>query len=110
MGLRASSYNFSHVGYSSLILAVPLLRIFRCEESLLAHKILPPVLMFKYVTTGGGGGGVTEYEMLTKIGKGASSEVMKGQCIRTKKYVAIKCMRHNFNNINKVNHYFMIYQ
>jgi hypothetical protein len=54
MGLRASSYNFSHVGYSSLILAVPLLRIFRYEESLLAHKILPPMLMFRYVTTGVG--------------------------------------------------------
>ncbi|KAH9575706.1 hypothetical protein CY35_01G124700, partial [Sphagnum magellanicum] len=43
------------------------------------------------------------YEMLTTIGKGAFSEVMKGQCMRTKKYVAIKCMRHNFNNINEVN-------
>ncbi|CAK9880013.1 unnamed protein product [Sphagnum jensenii] len=40
--------------------------------------------------------------MLTKKGEGTFSEVLKAQCIRTNKYVAIKCMKSNFENIEEV--------
>jgi serine/threonine protein kinase len=44
----------------------------------------------------------SEYRMLTKKGEGTFSEVLKAQCIRTNKYVAIKCMKSNFENIEEV--------
>jgi renal tumor antigen len=40
--------------------------------------------------------------MLAKKGEGTFSEVLKAQCIKTSKYVAIKCMKSNFNNIDQV--------
>ncbi|KAH9546127.1 hypothetical protein CY35_12G079500 [Sphagnum magellanicum] len=43
-----------------------------------------------------------EYRMLAKKGEGTFSEVLKAQCIKTNKYVAIKCMKSNFDNIEQV--------
>ncbi|CAM6011507.1 unnamed protein product [Sphagnum balticum] len=40
--------------------------------------------------------------MLAKKGEGTFSEVLKAQCIKTNKYVAIKCMKSNFDNIEQV--------
>ncbi|KAL3695768.1 hypothetical protein R1sor_009844 [Riccia sorocarpa] len=40
--------------------------------------------------------------MLAKKGEGTFSEVLKAQCIRTSKYVAIKCMKNNFDSIEQV--------
>ncbi|XP_024389105.1 uncharacterized protein [Physcomitrium patens] len=40
--------------------------------------------------------------MLAKKGEGTFSEVLKAQCIKTSKYVAIKCMKSNFNSIDQV--------
>jgi len=45
---------------------------------------------------------ILEYHMLAKKGEGTFSEVLKAQCIRTNKYVAIKCMKSNFENIEEV--------
>ncbi|BBN01677.1 renal tumor antigen [Marchantia polymorpha subsp. ruderalis] len=43
-----------------------------------------------------------KYRMLAKKGEGTFSEVLKAQCIRTSKYVAIKCMKNNFESIEQV--------
>ncbi|KAG0582950.1 hypothetical protein KC19_3G097300 [Ceratodon purpureus] len=43
-----------------------------------------------------------KYRMLAKKGEGTFSEVLKAQCIKTSKYVAIKCMKSNFNSIDQV--------
>ena len=40
--------------------------------------------------------------MIAKKGEGAFSEVLKGQSIKTRKYVAIKCMKDHFHSIEKV--------
>ena len=42
--------------------------------------------------------------MLAKKGEGTFSEVLKAQCIKTSKYVAIKCMKSNFDSIEQVLH------
>jgi renal tumor antigen len=44
----------------------------------------------------------TEYTLIAKKGEGAFSEVLKGQSIKTRKYVAIKCMKDHFHSIEKV--------
>ncbi|KAL2642367.1 hypothetical protein R1flu_009954 [Riccia fluitans] len=53
------------------------------------RKDLPPLFLQKY-------------RMLAKKGEGTFSEVLKAQCIRTSKYVAIKCMKNNFDSIEQV--------
>jgi renal tumor antigen len=40
--------------------------------------------------------------MLAKKGEGTFSEVLKAQCIKTSKYVAIKCMKNSFDSIEQV--------
>ena len=45
-----------------------------------------------------------EYRLISKKGEGAFSEVLKAQSIRTGKYVAIKCMKSHFYNIDQVTH------
>jgi renal tumor antigen len=40
--------------------------------------------------------------MLAKKGEGTFSEVMKGQCRTTIKFVAIKCMKGSFKSIEQV--------
>mmetsp|Transcript_14253 Transcript_14253/g.10308 ORF Transcript_14253/g.10308 Transcript_14253/m.10308 type:complete len:140 (+) Transcript_14253:18-437(+) len=44
-----------------------------------------------------------KYRLISKKGEGAFSEVLKAQSIRTGKYVAIKCMKSHFYNIDQVN-------
>ena len=50
------------------------------------------------------GGRVTysEYRLISKIGEGTFSEVLKAQSIKTSKYVAIKCMKNHFDSIEQV--------
>ena len=44
-----------------------------------------------------------EYRLISKKGEGTFSEVLKAQSIKTGKYVAIKCMKNHFDNIEQVN-------
>ena len=46
---------------------------------------------------------LVEYRLISKKGEGTFSEVLKGQSIKTGKYVAIKCMKAHFYNIEQVN-------
>lgn len=45
---------------------------------------------------------VIEYRLISKKGEGTFSEVLKAQSIKTGKYVAIKCMKAHFYNIDQV--------
>ena len=40
---------------------------------------------------------------MSKKGEGTFSEVLKAQCIKNGKYVAIKCMKNHFDSIDQVN-------
>ena len=44
-----------------------------------------------------------EYRMIKKLGEGTFSEVFKAQAIKTGEFVAIKCMKEKYQNIEKVN-------
>lgn len=44
-----------------------------------------------------------KYRLISKKGEGTFSEVLQAQQIKTNKQVAIKCMKANFYNIEKVN-------
>ena len=44
----------------------------------------------------------TEYRLISKKGEGTFSEVLKAQSTKTNKYVAIKCMKAHFYNIDQV--------
>jgi len=41
----------------------------------------------------------TEYRLISKKGEGTFSEVLKAQYIKNQKYMAIKCMKAHFQNI-----------
>ena len=41
-----------------------------------------------------------EYRLISKKGEGTFSEVLKAQSTKTNKYVAIKCMKAHFYNID----------
>src|SRR5258708_6985078 len=45
---------------------------------------------------------IIEYRLISKKGEGTFSEVLKAQSIKTGKYVAIKCMKAHFYNIDQV--------
>ena len=44
-----------------------------------------------------------KYRLLSKKGEGTFSEVLKAQCIKNGKYVAIKCMKNHFDSLEQVN-------
>ncbi len=44
---------------------------------------------------------VAEYRLISKKGEGTFSEVLKAQSTKTNKYVAIKCMKAHFYNIDR---------
>ena len=46
---------------------------------------------------------ITEYRLVAKKGEGTFSEVLKAQCIKNGKYVAIKCMKNHFDSLDQVN-------
>ena len=46
---------------------------------------------------------MTEYRLVAKKGEGTFSEVLKAQCIKNGKYVAIKCMKNHFDSLDQVN-------
>ena len=43
-----------------------------------------------------------KYALISKKGEGTFSEVLKAQSVRTRRYVAIKCMKDHFHSIDKV--------
>ena len=45
---------------------------------------------------------MVEYRLINKKGEGTFSEVLKAQSIKTKKMVAIKCMKNTYKNIDQV--------
>ena len=45
---------------------------------------------------------ILEYRLISKKGEGTFSEVLKAQSTKTNKYVAIKCMKAHFYNIDQV--------
>ena len=45
---------------------------------------------------------LSEYRLISKKGEGTFSEVLKAQSTKTNKYVAIKCMKAHFYNIDQV--------
>lgn len=47
----------------------------------------------------------TEYRLVAKKGEGTFSEVLKAQCVKSGKYVAIKCMKNKFDSMDQVNKY-----
>jgi len=55
---------------------------------------------------------VLEYRLISKKGEGTFSEVLQAQSIKNNKQVAIKCMKANFFNIEKVSkvNYFFNHQ
>ena len=44
-----------------------------------------------------------KYRLVSKKGEGTFSEVLKAQSIKTGKYVAIKCLKNQFETIDQVN-------
>ena len=44
-----------------------------------------------------------EYRLIKKLGEGTFSEVFKAQSLKTGEFVAIKCMKENYKNIEAVN-------
>ena len=46
--------------------------------------------------------GCAEYRLVAKKGEGTFSEVLKAQCIKNSKYVAIKCMKNHFDSLEQV--------
>ena len=42
-----------------------------------------------------------EYRLVAKKGEGTFSEVLKAQCIKNGKYVAIKCMKNHFDSLDQ---------
>jgi renal tumor antigen len=46
---------------------------------------------------------LAEYRLVAKKGEGTFSEVLKAQCIKNGKYVAIKCMKNQFDSLDQVN-------
>ena len=44
-----------------------------------------------------------KYRLISKKGEGSFSEVLQAQSVKNNKQVAIKCMKANFSNIEKVN-------
>ena len=42
-----------------------------------------------------------EYRLVAKKGEGTFSEVLKAQCIKNSKYVAIKCMKNHFDSLEQ---------
>ena len=42
-----------------------------------------------------------EYRLIGKKGEGTFSEVLKAQCIKNGKYVAIKCMKNHFDSLDQ---------
>ena len=46
---------------------------------------------------------LSEYRLVAKKGEGTFSEVLKAQCIKNGKYVAIKCMKNHFDSLDQVN-------
>ena len=46
---------------------------------------------------------LSEYRLVAKKGEGTFSEVLKAQCIKNGKYVAIKCMKNHFDSLDHVN-------
>jgi renal tumor antigen len=44
-----------------------------------------------------------KYKILGKKGEGTFSEVLRGQSVKSGKYVAIKCMKHTFESLEQVN-------
>jgi len=44
-----------------------------------------------------------KYRLISKKGEGTFSEVLKAQYIKNQKYMAIKCMKAHFQNIEQVN-------
>ena len=45
-----------------------------------------------------------EYRLVAKKGEGTFSEVLKAQCIKNGKYVAIKCMKNHFDSLDQARH------
>jgi serine/threonine protein kinase len=43
----------------------------------------------------------TEYKLVAKKGEGTFSEVLKAQCIKNGKQVAIKCMKNHFDSLDQ---------
>ena len=41
--------------------------------------------------------------MIKKLGEGTFSEVFKAQVVKTGEFVAVKCMKKKYNNIETVN-------
>jgi renal tumor antigen len=44
---------------------------------------------------------ILEYRLISKKGEGTFSEVLKAQSTKSNKYVAIKCMKAHFYNIEQ---------
>lgn len=44
-----------------------------------------------------------KYKILGKKGEGTFSEVLRGQSVKTGRFVAIKCMKHSFESLEQVN-------
>lgn len=44
---------------------------------------------------------LAEYRLVAKKGEGTFSEVLKAQCIKNGKYVAIKCMKNHFDSLEQ---------
>jgi renal tumor antigen len=44
-----------------------------------------------------------EYRLISKKGEGTFSEVIKAQSLKNSNYVAIKCMKNQFESIEQVN-------
>eukprot|EP01065_Artemidia_motanka_P049626 TRINITY_DN827_c0_g1_i1.p1 TRINITY_DN827_c0_g1~~TRINITY_DN827_c0_g1_i1.p1 ORF type:complete len:460 (+),score=147.17 TRINITY_DN827_c0_g1_i1:281-1660(+) len=44
-----------------------------------------------------------KYRLLGRKGQGTFSEVLKAQCTKNNKYVAIKCMKNHFDSVEQVN-------
>jgi renal tumor antigen len=43
-----------------------------------------------------------EYRLVAKKGEGTFSEVLKAQCVKSGRYVAIKCMKNKFDSLDQV--------
>ena len=46
---------------------------------------------------------IIEYKLIKKLGEGTFSEVFKAQIIKTGEFVAVKCMKKKYTNMEEIN-------
>jgi serine/threonine protein kinase len=61
----------------------------------------PHIWLLTYACAPSTRGTRVEYRLVAKKGEGTFSEVLKAQCVKSGRYVAIKCMKNKFDSLDQ---------